>query len=231
MRPGAGPPLSEVREAVLALPRRKGMVIDPCDPDSVSAGSFFLNPILSPERFAALERRVTKRFGETVRPPAWPEVGGWVKTSAEWLIERAGFHRGYGDGRVGNSQKHALVLINRGGATTTELVALARALRTSARDMSPGCGPQTSAPTVRGEPRNPAHCTPVTSVGSRNALFRCQPVGFQAMPRLGGRSRTAAPHGPLPADPTVPLSPPSGRDAAQVDGSSSALSQRHSRSR
>ncbi len=133
MQPWARPPLSEVREAVLALRCQKGMVIDPRDPDSVSAGSFFLNPILSPERFAALGRRVTERFGEKVRPPAWPEPGGCVKTSAVWLIERAGFHRGYGDGRVGISQKHTLALINRGGATTTELVALARSLRDGVR--------------------------------------------------------------------------------------------------
>ena len=103
-QPGALPARSEVREAVLALRRGKGMVIDPRDPDSVSAGSFFVNPILSPERFAALERRVTERFGEKVRPPAWPEAGGCVKTSAAWLIECAGFHRGYGDGRVGISK-------------------------------------------------------------------------------------------------------------------------------
>jgi UDP-N-acetylmuramate dehydrogenase len=129
VQPGARPPLSEVREAVLTLRRGKGMVIDPRDPDSVSVGSFFLNPILSLERFAALERRVTERFGEEVRPPVWPEADDRVKTSAAWLIEHAGFHRGYGDGRVGISQKHTLALINRGGATTAELVALARSLR------------------------------------------------------------------------------------------------------
>lgn len=128
------PPLSEVREAVLALRRRKGMVIDPDDPDSVSAGSFFVNPILSQEEFAEFERRVVERrvvdrLGVQTKPPRWPEAGDRVKTSAAWLIERAGFHRGYGNGRVGVSRKHTLALVNRGGGTTTELVSLARELR------------------------------------------------------------------------------------------------------
>ena len=119
---GAGAPLHEVREAVLALRRRKGMVIDSADPDSVSAGSFFTNPILEPDAFAALEARA----GGDLRPPAFPEPDGRIKTSAAWLIERAGFPRGYGDGRVGISAKHTLALVNRGGASTAELMALAR---------------------------------------------------------------------------------------------------------
>lgn len=133
VEPGARPPLLSVREAVLALRREKSMVIDPDDPDSLSAGSFFVNPILSAERFAALERRVAGRLGEDVRPPAWPEADGRVKTSAAWLIERAGFHRGYGEGRVGISQKHPLALVNRGGASTAELIALAREVRDELR--------------------------------------------------------------------------------------------------
>ena len=87
------------------------MVIDPADPDSVSAGSFFTNPILDSAPEGA---------------PAWPEPDGRVKTSAAWLIEQAGFHKGYGNGRVGISTKHTLALVNRGGATTAELMALAR---------------------------------------------------------------------------------------------------------
>jgi UDP-N-acetylmuramate dehydrogenase len=119
---GGSAPLAEVREAVLALRRRKGMVIDPADADSVSAGSFFTNPILSGEAFAAL----AERAGPELRPPAWPEPDGRVKTSAAWLIEQAGFRRGHGNGRVGISTKHTLALVNRGGATTAELMALAR---------------------------------------------------------------------------------------------------------
>ncbi len=111
--------LADVRDAVLALRRGKGMVIDPADPDSVSAGSFFTNPILSAAGFAALERRAG------ARPPAFPEADGRVKTSAAWLIERAGFARGHGDGRAGISTKHTLALVNRGGARTAELMALA----------------------------------------------------------------------------------------------------------
>jgi UDP-N-acetylmuramate dehydrogenase len=131
---GARPPLLEVREAVLALRRRKGMVIDPNDPDSVSAGSFFVNPILSRDEFSALERTVVDRFGHDTKSPRWPEAGGRVKTSAAWLIERAGFHRGYGDGRVGVSNKHTLALVNRGGGTTEELLGVARELRDGVRE-------------------------------------------------------------------------------------------------
>jgi UDP-N-acetylmuramate dehydrogenase len=119
---GAAAPLSAVREAVLGLRRGKGMVLDPGDPDSVSAGSFFTNPILSPEAFAAL----ADRAGEP--PPAFPEPDGRIKTSAAWLIERAGFGKGFGEGRAGISTKHTLALVNRGGATTAELVALARTI-------------------------------------------------------------------------------------------------------
>jgi UDP-N-acetylmuramate dehydrogenase len=114
-------PLGEVRSAVLGLRRRKGMVIDPDDPDSVSAGSFFTNPVLEPAAFAELEERA----GE--RPPRFPQADGSVKTSAAWLIERAGFARGYGDpATVAISDKHTLALTNRGAGTTAQLVALAR---------------------------------------------------------------------------------------------------------
>ena len=126
---GGRAPLADVREAVLALRRRKGMVIDPADPDSVSAGSFFTNPILDPQAFEALAARAPGP------PPAFPEPDARIKTSAAWLIERAGFARGYGDGRVGISTKHTLALVNRGGATAQELVDLAReiAARVEAR--------------------------------------------------------------------------------------------------
>jgi UDP-N-acetylmuramate dehydrogenase len=130
---GARAPLSEVRDAVLALRRRKGMVIDPEDPDSVSAGSFFVNPVLSQDEFTALQRTVIDQLGADAKPPCWPEADGRVKTSAAWLIERAGFRRGYGNGRVGVSNKHTLALVNRGGGTTEELLTLARELRDGVR--------------------------------------------------------------------------------------------------
>jgi len=112
---GGRAPLDEVRAAVLGLRRGKGMVIDPADPDSVSAGSFFTNPILTHEEWAKLPGA-----------PAFPEPDGRIKTSAAWLIEQAGFHRGYGSGRIGISAKHTLALVNRGEGTTAELMALAR---------------------------------------------------------------------------------------------------------
>ncbi|HEY6890377.1 MAG TPA: UDP-N-acetylmuramate dehydrogenase [Solirubrobacter sp.] len=112
---GGRAPLADVRAAVLKLRRGKGMVIDADDPDSVSAGSFFTNPILEHDAWARLPNA-----------PAFPEPDGRIKTSAAWLIEQAGFHRGYGSGRIGISSKHTLALINRGEATTAELMALAR---------------------------------------------------------------------------------------------------------
>jgi UDP-N-acetylmuramate dehydrogenase len=133
VKPGERPPAAEVREAVLALRRRKGMVVDPGDPDSVSAGSFFTNPILTAQRFAELERRAVARLGDGALPPGWHEPDGRVKTSAAWLIERAGIHRGYGEGRVGISSKHTLALVNRGGATTADLLGLAREVRERVR--------------------------------------------------------------------------------------------------
>jgi UDP-N-acetylmuramate dehydrogenase len=121
-------PAADVREAVLALRRGKGMVVDPADPDSVSAGSFFTNPILDAAAFAELARRA----GEA--PPRFAAEGEGVKTSAAWLIERAGFHRGDVRGNVGISAKHSLALVNRGGATTAELVAFAREIAAGVRE-------------------------------------------------------------------------------------------------
>jgi UDP-N-acetylmuramate dehydrogenase len=128
-------PLTEVRDAVLALRRGKGMVIDPDDPDSVSAGSFFTNPVLGADAFAALERRVSESLGDGVAPPAFPDADGRVKTSAAWLIERAGFHRGQGDPHgIAISSKHTLALTNRGDGTTADLVALAHEIARGVHD-------------------------------------------------------------------------------------------------
>jgi UDP-N-acetylmuramate dehydrogenase len=118
-------PLAEVRDAVLALRRAKGMVVDPRDPDSVSAGSFFTNPILDPQAYAPLGEQGA---------PGWAEPDGRVKTSAAWLIGRAGIERGHAVGRAAISSKHTLALTNRGGATTRELVALAREVRDAVRE-------------------------------------------------------------------------------------------------
>jgi len=120
---GDSAPLGDVREAVLALRRGKGMVVDADDPDSTSAGSFFTNPVLTPEQFA----RLRERAGDDV--PRFDQPDGMVKTSAAWLIERAGFARGHGDPlTIAISSKHTLALTNRGAGTTTDLVTLARAI-------------------------------------------------------------------------------------------------------
>jgi UDP-N-acetylmuramate dehydrogenase len=126
--PGDRVPLAEAREAVLALRAGKGMVLDADDPDTYSAGSFFTNPILPPEAFAAL----TARLDGAGTPPSWPAPDDAVKVSAAWLIERAGFGKGHGIERgtgVGVSTKHTLALTNRGDGTAQALVALAREIR------------------------------------------------------------------------------------------------------
>jgi UDP-N-acetylmuramate dehydrogenase len=125
-------PLADVRAAVIELRRAKGMVLDPYDPDTYSVGSFFTNPVLAPDAFALLRERALTSVG--AGPPAWPGPDG-VKTSAAWLIERAGFHRGFDGGHPGValSSKHTLALTNRGGATTADLLALARDIRAGVR--------------------------------------------------------------------------------------------------
>jgi UDP-N-acetylmuramate dehydrogenase len=133
--PGDQVPLEQAREAVLALRRRKGMVLDPADPDTRSAGSFFTNPILTVEEFADVQRRAARRYGPQTRVPHLPDgtEGGALKVSAAWLIERAGFGKGYGDpARV--STKHALALTNPGRADTAALLALARQIRAGVRE-------------------------------------------------------------------------------------------------
>ena len=114
----------DVREAVLGIRRVKGMVVDPADPDTCSAGSFFLNPVI--DRGLA-ERLPALAGGET--PPMFPAQSDRVKVPAAWLIERAGGHRGMVAGRAGLSTRHTLAIINRGGATSDEIVDLAVSLK------------------------------------------------------------------------------------------------------
>jgi UDP-N-acetylmuramate dehydrogenase len=132
--PGGRAPLAAVREAVLALRRAKGMVLDAADPDTASAGSFFTNPQLDATAFAALRARAAERLGPGAEPPRYPGEDGRVKTSAAWLIERAGFARGHRRGHAGLSSKHTLAVTNRGGATAADVLALARELRDGVRD-------------------------------------------------------------------------------------------------
>ena len=116
--------LPQVRHAVLTIRRRKGMVIDPADPDTRSDGSFFMNPIISR---AAFERVAGTNM------PHFPS-GDQVKLSAAWLIENAGFHKGFVRGNVGLSSKHALAIINRGGGTAREVVELVRMIQDKVRE-------------------------------------------------------------------------------------------------
>ncbi len=121
---GATAPLAQVRDTIVALRRGKGMVLDDGDPESVSAGSFFVNPVVDD---AGLARVVHGADGADVpRHAAGP--GKW-KVPAGWLIERAGFARGFEAGHVHVSKRHALALVNDGEGTTRELLALAREVR------------------------------------------------------------------------------------------------------
>ncbi|HEX7149987.1 MAG TPA: UDP-N-acetylmuramate dehydrogenase [Thermoanaerobaculia bacterium] len=117
-----------VREAVIAIRKRKGMVIDASDPDTRSDGSFFMNPIVTPEQY----EEFAKRPG-TERAPHFPSDGD-VKLSAAWLIEHAGFHKGYVHGNVGLSSKHSLAVINRGGGTAREVVELVQLIQGKVRE-------------------------------------------------------------------------------------------------
>src|SRR5690625_5112972 len=118
---GERAPLAEVREAVLERRRSKGMVLDPDDPDTRSAGSFILNPVVS----AAVAE------GLPDRAPRWPAGNNAVKLSAAWLIEQAGFHKGYSGAhkQVAISGKHTLAITNRGGATAAQIAELAAQVR------------------------------------------------------------------------------------------------------
>jgi UDP-N-acetylmuramate dehydrogenase len=118
------PSLAAVRAAVIAIRRRKSMVLDPTDPDARSAGSFFMNPIVS--------EAVARAIGLDGMP-RYAAAGG-VKLSAAWLIERAGFARGTVRGAAGISTKHALAIVNRGGAGASDVVALAREIRDGVRE-------------------------------------------------------------------------------------------------
>jgi len=115
------PNLAETREAVRHIRALKGMLIVPGDPDCHSAGSFFKNPVLTEQQHEDLQRRATER-GFSI--PSYPALEKNKKVSAAWLVEKSGFARGYGFGPVGISSKHALAIVNRGGATAAEVLAL-----------------------------------------------------------------------------------------------------------
>ena len=122
---GERAPAADVRAAVLVLRASKGMVLDAGDHDTWSAGSFFTNPVLSADEAAALPAGA----------PCYPQPDGRVKTSAAWLIDAAGYGRGYGHGPARLSEKHSLALTNRGTAKASDVLDLAREVRAGVRAM------------------------------------------------------------------------------------------------
>lgn len=133
---GPEPSPAAVRAAVIEVRRSKSMVIEAGDPNRRSAGSFFVNPVLSTEQAEAVVERVAEASGAAaaVTMPRFPSGDGRVKLSAAWLIEAAGFRRGFEDGPVGLSSRHALALINRGGARAADIVAFAARIRGAVRE-------------------------------------------------------------------------------------------------
>jgi UDP-N-acetylmuramate dehydrogenase len=116
------PTVADIRRGVLEIRRRKGMVLDPADPDTRSVGSFFMNPIVPAATHAALGS------------PSFPAPGGCVKIPAAWLIEQAGFHKGFEAGPVGISSKHPLAIVNRGGAASRDILDLASRIKRAVLD-------------------------------------------------------------------------------------------------
>lgn len=115
-----------VRDAVIAIRKRKGMVLDPADPDTRSDGSFFMNPVIPAAAYGEFARKAPEA-------PHYPS-GDDVKLSAAWLIEHAGFGKGFTHGNVGLSTKHTLAIVNRGGGTAAEVVELVRMIQGRVRD-------------------------------------------------------------------------------------------------
>ncbi len=115
------PTLGEVRQAVRKIRASKAMLITPGDQDAHSAGSFFKNPVLSFEAFENLKAEAEARGLDI---PNYPALASQRKVSAAWLVEQSGFVKGYTRGRVGISPKHALAIVNLGGASAAEVMAL-----------------------------------------------------------------------------------------------------------
>ncbi len=120
------PTLAETRAAVRQIRATKGMLIQSENEDSCSAGSFFKNPVLSAEQFEDVQRRAVAR---NVQVPVYPALQAQHKISAAWLVEHSGFSKGYGDGPVAISHRHALAIVNRGGATAADIVAFQEHVR------------------------------------------------------------------------------------------------------
>lgn len=129
------PTLEDVRQMVLQIRASKGMVVDPEDPDSRSAGSFFTNPIIPESDLEAFLLRVRRAdvLEEGEKVPHYPAGPGRIKLSAAWLIQHAGFYRGFDHGNVRLSHKHTLAIVNRGGGTATEVIELVESIQQRVR--------------------------------------------------------------------------------------------------
>ncbi|HKT51431.1 MAG TPA: UDP-N-acetylmuramate dehydrogenase [Candidatus Angelobacter sp.] len=117
------PSLRQVRDAVRQIRQGKAMLLVRGDEDCRSAGSFFKNPIVSAEEAMRIEKLAQQRMPDQV-VPSYPMEDGRVKLAAAWLVEQAGFHKGYSRGPVGISRKHSLAIVNRGGASAQDIIAL-----------------------------------------------------------------------------------------------------------
>lgn len=126
--------IEEVSSVVIGLRRAKGMVLDPTDPDTRSVGSFFTNPLLSRGELARLRRRIEEHLGTSVAGAVFAASGDHSKLPAAWLVEQAGFSRGYQMGAASISTKHTLALTVREGTSVEPLLALARIVRNGVRD-------------------------------------------------------------------------------------------------
>jgi UDP-N-acetylmuramate dehydrogenase len=125
------PTLAETRNAVRQIRQSKGMLLVDGYPDCRSAGSFFKNPVVTAAQYDELQRRVAER-GLTI--PTYPALASQHKVPAAWLVEQAGFHKGYSRGAAGISCKHALALVNRGSATAADFIALKNDIQNAVRE-------------------------------------------------------------------------------------------------
>jgi UDP-N-acetylmuramate dehydrogenase len=128
--------LAEVRDAVRAIRAQKAMLLSPGNTDSRSAGSFFKNPLVNANGLHAVEAKARELglLPSDKNVPAYPQPDGRFKVAAAWLIEHAGFAKGYQRGRVAISSRHTLALTNRGGASASEILALMREIQAGVRE-------------------------------------------------------------------------------------------------
>lgn len=122
--------LADTRAAVLECRQQKSMILTPDDPNRRSAGSFFVNPVLSRDEFESLRSRA-RQHGVTGDVPSFPAADNKLKVPAAWLIEQSGFRRGTSEGAVGLSTRHALAIVNRGGAKAEDIIRFATRIRTA----------------------------------------------------------------------------------------------------